>query len=114
MNYNQGEMMLNIILNKDNKANDQYIYLSKIKLDVLKHILAFTLDKHYSPTFAEVARRFRFSRARVGKIVSELFLMGFITKGKSAHRNIRIDDHQKQIIEDLQFNREYPVKDTIN
>ena len=40
--------------------------------------------------------------------------MGLITKGKSAHRNIRIDDNQKQIIEDLQFNREYPVKETIN
>ena len=106
--------MLNNMLGKENKNSEQYIYLSKIKLDVLKHILAFSLDKHYSPTFAEVARRFRFSRARVGKIVSELFLMGFITKGKSAHRNIRIDDHQKQIIEDLQFNREYPVKDTIN
>ena len=106
--------MLNNMFSKENKNSEQYIYLSKIKLDVLKHILAFTLDKHYSPTLAEVARRFRFSRARVGKIVSELFLMGFITKGKSAHRNIRIDDHQKQIIEDLQFNREYPVKETIN
>ena len=113
-NYNEGDMMLNNMFSKENKNSEQYIYLSKIKLDVLKHILAFTLDKHYSPTFAEVARRFRFSRARVGKIVSELFLMGFITKGKSAHRNIRIDDHQKQIIEDLQFNREYPVKETIN
>jgi len=46
--------------------------------------------------------------------VSELFLMGFITKGKSAHRNIRIDDYQKKTIEDLQFNREYPVKQTLN
>ena len=105
--------MLNIILNKDNKANEQYIYLSKIKLDVLKHILAFMLDKHYSPTFAEVARRFRFSRARVGKIVSELFLMGFITKGKSAHRNIRIDSNQMKVIDDLQYNCEYPVKNNI-
>ena len=112
--YKIGEIMLNNMFSKENKNSKQYIYLSKIKLDVLKHILAFSLDKHYSPTFAEVARRFRFSRARVGKIVSELFLMGFITKGKSAHRNIRIDDHQKQIIEDLQFNREYPVKATIN
>jgi len=43
-----------------------------------------------------------------------LFKLGFITKGKSAHRNIRIDDYQKKTIEDLQFNREYPVKATIN
>ena len=106
--------MLNNMFNKENKQREQYIYLSKIKLDVLKHILAFSLDKRYSPTFAEVARKFRFSRARVGKIVSELFLMGFITKGKSAHRNIRIDDYQRKIIEDLQFNREYPIKETIN
>jgi len=40
--------------------------------------------------------------------------MGFITKGKSAHRNIRIDDYQRKVIEQLQFNREYPVKATIN
>ena len=63
---------------------------------------------------AEVARKFRFSRARAGKIVSELFLMGFITKGKSAHRNIRIEEYQQILIGNLQFNREYPVKDTIN
>ena len=108
------KQMLNNTFNQEDKPTEQYIYLSKIKFDVLRHILAFSLAKHYSPTFAEVARRFRFSRARVGKIVSELFLMGFITKGKSAHRNIRIDDYQKKTIEDLQFNREYPVKATIN
>ena len=106
--------MLNNTFNQEDKPTEQYIYLSKIKFDVLRHILAFSLAKQYSPTFAEVARRFRFSRARVGKIVSELFLMGFITKGKSAHRNIRIDDYQKKTIEDLQFNREYPVRTTIN
>lgn len=106
--------MFNNLLNQKNEDAVNYIYLSKIKLDVLRHILAFTLDKNYSPTFAEVARKFRFSRARVGKIVSELFLMGFITRGKSAHRNIRIDEYQKQIIENLQYNREYPVKDRIN
>ena len=106
--------MLNITFNQESNNKEKYIYLSKIKFDVLKYILAFSLDKHYSPTFTEVARKFRFSRARAGKIVSELFLMGFITKGKSAHRNIRIEEYQQILIGNLQFNREYPVKDTIN
>ena len=108
------KQMLDNTFNQEDKPTEQYIYLSKIKFDVLRHILAFSLDKHYSPTFVEVARRFRFSRARAGKIVSELFKMGFITKGKSAHRNIRIDGYQRKVIEQLRFNCEYPVKTTIN
>ena len=106
--------MLNNTFNQEGKPTEQYIYLSKIKFDVLRHILAFSLAKQYSPTFAEVARRFRFSRARVGKIVSELFKLGFITKGKSAHRNIRIDGYQRKVIEQLRFNCEYPIKPTVN
>ena len=106
--------MLNITFNQESNNKEKYIYLSKIKFDVLKYILAFSLDKHYSPTFTEVARKFRFSRARAGKIVSELFLTGFITKGKSAHRKIRIEEYQQILIGNLQFNREYPVKDTVN
>ena len=106
--------MLDNTFNQQDKPTEQYIYLSKIKLDVLKYILAFTLDKHYSPTFAEIARKFKFSRARAGKIVSELFKMDFIIKGKSAHRKIRFEENQVQLIENLHFNREYPVKKIIN
>ena len=108
--------MKKMIFNLNHKENtkEHYIYLSKIKYDVLIFILNFSIDKKYAPTFSEVARKFRFSRARAGAIIAELFKLGFITKGKSAQRKIRIEDYQMEIIENLQFNREYPIKDTIN
>ena len=101
-------------LNHKENREEHFIYLSKIKYDVLLFILNFSIEKKYAPTFFEVGRKFRFSRARAGAIIAELFKLGFITKGKSAHRKIRIEDYQREIIENLQFNREYPVKDTIN
>ena len=43
-------------------------------------------------------------------IVSELYKLGFITKGKSSHRRIRLDEDQISLINTVNFNREYPVK----
>jgi hypothetical protein len=66
------------------------------------------MDKHeYSPTFLEIGKKFHFSRARAGVIVAELYALHLISKGKSAHRKIRMDAEQISQIKDLKYNREY-------
>ena len=92
------------------KKNEN-IYLSKIKYDVLNFISNFIKENNFSPTFVEVGKKFKFSRARAGKIISELYELGFISKGESSHRKIRMDTEQLVSIEHLNFNREYSVKD---
>ena len=90
----------------NNNSNGQ-IYLSHIKYRVLKYISSF-MDKHgYSPTFLEIGKKFHFSRARAGKIIAELYMLRLISKGKSAHRKIRMDAEQISQIKDLKYNREY-------
>jgi|TARA_R100000049_G_C1948636_1_gene94971 RIO-like serine/threonine protein kinase len=90
----------------NNNSNGQ-IYLSHIKYRVLKYISSF-MDKHeYSPTFLEIGKKFHFSRARAGVIVAELYALHLISKGKSAHRKIRMDAEQISQIKDLKYNREY-------
>ena len=66
--------------------NKEYIYLSKIKFDVLNYIKQFIKDNEYSPTLAEIAKKLGFTRARAGVIVSELFDLGLISRGNSSHR----------------------------
>ena len=92
------------------KKNEN-IYLSKIKYDVLNFISNFIKENNFSPTFVEVGKKFKFSRARAGKIIAELYELGFISKGESSHRKIRMDTEQLVSIEHLNFNREYSVKD---
>ena len=70
--------------------NNGHIYLSKIKYDVLK---------------------FKFSRARAGAIVAELFKLNLISKGGSAHRKIRLTDTQTDSIPTLLYNKEYSAMD---
>ena len=87
------------------------IYLSKIKYDVLKYISTFIKQHRYSPTYKEIAVKFKFSRARAGAIVAELFKLNLISKGGSAHRKIRLTDTQTDSIPTLLYNKEYSAMD---
>ena len=87
----------------------KYLYLSEIKWKVLQYINTFNKEKTYSPTYKEIATAHNFSRARAGAICSELFKLGFISKGKSAHRKIRLSRKQMNTIPTLHFNKEYPT-----
>ncbi len=102
-------MFVNFFKRKKNKR--KFIYFTKVKRDVLNYIFSFSLTNNYPPTYDEISKYFGFSRARAGAIIAELYKLGFITKGNSVHRNIRIDNYQKDIIENLQINREYPIKE---
>ena len=55
-----------------------HIYLSQIKLDVLKFIKYFIHHNDYAPTYKEVGSKFRFSRARAGAIIAELYKLNLI------------------------------------
>jgi len=91
--------------------NKEYIYLSKIKFDVLNYIKQFIKDNEYSPTLAEIAKKLGFTRARAGVIVMELFRLGLISKGNSSHRKIRMNQKQVALTLNLQYNREYKVNE---
>lgn len=93
------------------KLNGKYIYFSQIKSDVLKYIGKYIKEKSYSPTQIEIAKKFRFSRSRAGKILQELKALGFIDFGQSAHRKIRLNSNQLEHISSRQFNKEYPIHD---
>lgn len=88
-----------------------YIYLSKVKFDVLEYIKKFIKEKKYSPTLAEIAKRIGFTRARAGVIVMDLFDLGLITKGNSSHRKIRMSQKQVALTLNLQYNREYKLNE---
>ena len=90
---------------------DEYIYLSRIKYDVLKFIKHFYLVKQYSPTLLEIGKEFSFSRARAGVITSELMKLNLISKGRSAHRKIRMTKIQLDKVDKVLFNREYSLRD---
>ena len=96
------------------KQPSDLIYFSKVKYDVVVYIMNFYILNHYTPTLLEIGKQFNFTRARAGKIVSELYKLGFITKGKSTHRRIRLDEDQISLINTINFNREYPVKHISN
>lgn len=96
------------------KEPEVFIYFSKVKYDVAKYIVHFYTLNQYTPTLFEIGQQFNFTKARAGKIVAELYKLGFITKGRSPHRRIRIDEDQISLINTINFNREYPVKDILN
>ena len=91
----------------ENNSNGKLIYFSRIKYDVLVYICNFIKKNSYSPTQKEISKKFRFSRARAGKIVAELKKMNLISLGRSAHRKIRMNTEQQQSIAHLKFNKEY-------
>ena len=103
--------MLNFFKSKEPEV---LIYFSKVKYDVARYIIHFYTLNQYTPTLFEIGQQFNFSRARAGKIVAELYKLGFITKGRSPHRRIRIDEDQISLINNVNFNREYPVKHISN
>ncbi len=83
------------------------IYFSSVKFKVLAFIKKFIDEHDYSPTFLEIGNHFNFSRARAGKICSELYKMGLINKGGSSHRKIRMNPTQLKQVKSLKINREY-------
>ena len=83
------------------------IYFSSVKFKVLAFIKKFIDEHDYSPTFLEIGNHFNFSRARAGKICSELYKMGLINKGGSPHRKIRMNPTQLKQVKKLKINREY-------
>ena len=88
-----------------------HIYLSAIKLDVLKFIKKFIKEHEYSPTYLEIGRKFRFSRARAGAIISELYKLNLISKSDQAQRNIELSDAQLEKISMLKVNKSYSTMD---
>jgi len=85
------------------------IYFSSVKFKVLDFIKRFINEHDYSPTFLEIGLSQNFSRARAGKICSELYRMGLINKGGSSHRKIRMNPTQLKQVKGLKINREYSV-----
>ena len=83
------------------------IYFSSVKFKVLDFIKKFIDEHDYSPTFLEIGLSMNFSRARAGKICSELYKMGLINKGGSSHRKIRMNPTQLKQVKKLKINREY-------
>ena len=96
---------------RTNMNNNGHIYLSKIKYDCLTFISNFIKQNKFSPTYKEIGEHFSFSRARAGAICAELFKLGLISKGKAAHRKIRMTDKQSTQIPTLNFNKEYSTMD---
>ena len=84
-----------------------HIYLSQIKLDVLKFIKYFIHHNDYAPTYKEIGSKFRFSRARAGAIIAELYKLNLINKNKQAHRNIELTGKQLHKISMLKVNKSY-------
>ena len=54
---------------------------------------------------------FRYSRARAAAVIKELYLIGLISKGYSAHRNIRMTKEQIKAVPNLKYNKEYEIND---
>ena len=93
-------------------GNGKYIYLSEPKLKTLKFITKYIEKHNFSPTFAEISKALKWSRARSGKIVSELYDLGFISKGINAHRKIEMttdykifDNYKDKVIYEDSFSR---------
>ena len=97
---------------KNGNAEDhKYIYLSDPKLKTLKFIKKYIQKHNFSPTFAEISKAMKWSRARSGKIVRELYELGFISKGINAHRKIEMSEEQMIAVETYNLNKSYPVQE---
>ena len=92
-----------------NGNGHKYIYLSEPKLKTLKFIKNYIKKHNFSPTFAEISQAMKWSRARSGKIVSELYDLGFISKGISSHRKIEMTTEQMGSVANLNINKSYPI-----
>ena len=94
-----------------NGNGQKQVYLSAIKLDVLKFIKKFIDQHEYSPTYAEIGRKFKFSRARAGAIIAELYKLNLIGKSNQAFRNIEMSEQQLGKIPMLKVNKSYSTMD---
>jgi len=94
-------------------GNGKYIYLSEPKLKTLKFITKYIEKHNFSPTFAEISKSMKWSRARSGKIVSELYNLGFISKGINAHRKIEMTTEQIGSVANLNVNKSYPIQESL-
>ena len=94
-------------MKKNGNGNGHYIYLSQIKLDVLNYIKNFINHYDYSPTYQEIGNKFKFSAARAGAIIAELYRLELINKNKQAHRNIEFNKKQLEKIPLLKVNKTY-------
>ena len=96
-----------------NNGNGKYIYLSEPKLKTLKFITKYIEKYNFSPTFAEISKSMKWSRASSGKIVSELYDLGFISKGINAHRKIEMTTEQIGSVANLNVNKSYPIQEIL-
>jgi|LUML01.1.fsa_nt_gb SOS-response transcriptional repressor LexA len=98
------------MINGNGQINENKIFFTKIKLKVLKFINQYIKKYNYSPTCLEVGRAMNFSRARAGKILGELYELGFINKGTESHRKMTLTLEQKKLIKKLKINKDYNIK----
>ena len=94
------------------KNGKDYIFLSKVKADVLTYIAEFVRDKKYSPTLIEIGNRFGFTRSRSNAIVNDLTKANLISKdARYPQRKIKINHQQLAKISSLKVNEIYPVNE---
>ena len=92
------------------KNGKDYIFLSKVKADVLTYIAEFVRDKKYSPTLIEIGNRFGFTRSRSNAIVNDLARANLLSKdARYPQRKIKLSHQQLTKISSLKVNEIYPV-----
>jgi SOS-response transcriptional repressor LexA len=96
-----------------NKKNSKdYIFLSKVKADVLNYIANFVKEKNYSPTLIEIGNRFGFTRSRSNAIVNDLAKANLLSKDdRYPQRKIKLSNQQLTKISSLKVNEIYPVNE---
>lgn len=96
-----------------NKKNGKdYIFLSKVKADVLSYIANFVKEKNYSPTLIEIGNRFGFTRSRSNAIVNDLAKANLLSKdARYPQRKIKLSHQQLTKISSLKVNEIYPVNE---
>ena len=94
------------------KNGKDYIFLSKVKADVLSYIADFVRDNKYSPTLIEIGKRFGFTRSRSNAIVNDLARANLLTKDlRYPQRKIKLNHQQLLKISSLKVNEIYPINE---
>lgn len=94
------------------KNGKDYIFLSKVKADVLNYIADFVREKNYSPTLIEIGNRFGFTRSRSNAIVNDLTKANLISKdSRYPQRKIKLNHQQLTKVNTLKVNEIYPVNE---
>ena len=87
--------------------NKNYIFLSRIKFDVLDFIKNYIKHYQYPPTYKEIGEKFKFTKARAGAIIAELYKLKLINKNNQTQRNIELTNKQLKQISHLKINKNY-------